>query len=264
MLEYDFMQRALLATVVVGIVCGVLGFFVILRRLAFVGVGISHSAIGGVAVGLLLGLHPLVTGSVFALGVALGIGWARRRGALSEDAVIGVYFSAAMALGVVLMSLRRGYRQDLFGYLFGNVLAVSPGELVALCAAAAAVLVLLAATFRRHLFVAFDEEVAQAYGQPVEALNALLLLLLAVTVMIGVRVVGALLVQALLVIPAATAALWSRNYRQQVALSAALAAGSGVVGLVAAFQLDVAAGGAMVLVSAALFFASLAARRAAV
>jgi zinc transport system permease protein len=129
MFEFAFMQRALVAAVLIGIVCGALGFFVVLRRLAFIGVGISHSAIGGVAIGIVLGVSPLATGAVFSIAVALAIAALGRRQILSEDTIIGVFFSGSMALGVVLFSLQRGYQQDLFGYLFGNVLAVSGREL---------------------------------------------------------------------------------------------------------------------------------------
>lgn len=263
MLEYGFMQRALVAAVVLGLVCGVLGFFVVLRRLSFIGVGISHSAIGGVALGIVLGLPPLLLGAVVAIGVALGIGLVRQRGGLSEDAVIGVFFSAAMALGVVLFSLQRGFQQDLFGYLFGNVLAISIPELAVLTGAAAAILLVLWRYFPHLLFVAFDEEVARAYGHPVRALDLTLLVLIAITVVIGVRVVGVLLIQALLVIPAATAVLWTANYRQQIALGMGLAVACGIGGLVGAYQLDVAAGGSIVLLASALFFGSLVVRRAA-
>jgi zinc transport system permease protein len=261
MLEFAFMQRALVAAVWIGVVCGALGFFVVLRRLAFVGVGISHSAIGGVALGIVLGVSPLATGAVFAGAVALGIAAAARRGGLAEDTVIGVFFSGSMALGVVLFSLQRGYQQDLFGYLFGNVLAVSGTELAVLGVLGGAVLVALWIGFRSLLFTAFDEEVARAYGHPVDGLNAALLILLAVTVVIGVRVVGVILVEALLVIPAATAALWARHYRSQLALAVSLGAAAGAAGLALAYWLDLAAGGAIVLVSAALFFLSLLARR---
>jgi len=261
MLEYAFMQRALAAALIVGLVSGALGFFVVLRRLAFIGVGISHSAIGGVALGLVLGIHPLASGAAFALAVALGIAFASRRAGLDEDAVIGVFFSASMGLAVVLFSLERGYRPDLFGYLFGNVLAISAGELWVLAASAAAILALLAATFREHLFIAFDEELARAYGSPVERMNALLLVLVAAAVVVGMRLVGVLLIEALLVIPAAVAALWAANFRAQLVLSVALAVGSGALGLAAAWALDVAAGGAIVLVAASCFFATLSLRR---
>ena len=180
---------------------------------------------------------------------------------LSEDTIIGVFFSGSMALGVVLFSLQRGYQQDLFGYLFGNVLAVSGRELAVLCGLGAGVLVALGVAFRALFFAAFDEEVARAYGHPVDALNTGLLVLLAVTVVIGVRLVGVVLVEALLVIPAATAALWAGQYRGQILLSTSLGAISGVVGLVLAYHFDLAAGGAIVLVAVAFFFASAALRR---
>jgi zinc transport system permease protein len=257
MLELAFMQRALAAAVVIGIVCGALGFFVVLRRLAFIGVGISHSAIGGVALAIVLGWPPLGTAAAFAVAVALAIARLARSGRLSEDAVIGIFFSGSMALGVVLFSLRRGYQQDLFGYLFGNVLAITPGELALLAAIGAAVLLALAWAFRPLLFLAFDEEVARAYGHPVGALEAGLLVLLAVTVVLGVRLVGVILIEALLVVPAATATLWASHYRAQLALAMSLGAGAGVLGLAAAYAFDLAAGGAIVLVSVAAFFVSL-------
>ncbi|RIK92210.1 MAG: metal ABC transporter permease [Proteobacteria bacterium] len=261
MLEFAFMQRALVAAVWIGVVCGALGFFVVLRRLAFIGVGISHSAIGGVALGIVLGLSPLATGAAFAVAVALAIAAVGRRGRLAEDTVIGVFFSGSMALGVVLFSLQRGYQQDLFGYLFGNVLAVSSAELALLGAAGAAVLAALAFAFRPLFFASFDEEVARAYGHPVDALGAGLLVLLAGTVVIGVRLVGVILVEALLVIPAATAALWAGHYRGQLALSIAFGAGAGAAGLALAYRFDLAAGGTIVLVLVAAFGLSLALRR---
>lgn len=257
MLELGFMQRALLAAVVIGVACGALGFFVVLRRLAFIGVGISHSAIGGVALAIVLGWSPLGTAAVFAIAVALAIARLARTGRLSEDAVIGIFFSGSMALGVVLFSLRRGYQQDLFGYLFGNVLAITPGELGLLAAAAAGVLAALAWLFRPLLFLAFDEEVARAYGHPVAALEAALLVLLAATIVIGVRLVGVILVEALLVVPAATATLWASHYRTQLVLAMSLGAAAGVVGLATAYAFDLAAGGTIVLVSVGGFFLSL-------
>lgn len=256
MFEFAFMQRALVAAVAIGLVCGLLGFFVILRRLSFIGVGISHSALGGVAVGLLLGIHPLIAGAAFALAVALGIAWLGPRTRLSEDAIIGVFFSASMALGVVLFSMQRGYQQDLFGYLFGNVLAISDTELALLLGVGISVVIAVAALFRSLLFIAFDDEIARAYGQRVDLANTLLLVLVALTVVIGVRLVGVLLIQALLVIPAAAAALWTAHYRSQIAVGMGLGAGCGAAGLALAYQLDLAAGGTIVLVATAAFAVS--------
>ncbi|MBW2291957.1 MAG: metal ABC transporter permease [Deltaproteobacteria bacterium] len=256
MLEFAFMQRALVAAMLVGVVCGLLGFFVILRRLSFIGIGISHSALGGVAVGLVLGIHPLLAGGTFAVAVALGIAWLSPRTRLSEDAIIGVFFSASMALGVVLFSMQRGYQQDLFSYLFGNVLAISSAELVALGLIGLIIVGVVTAVFQQLLFVAFDDEIARAYGHRVDGLNALLLILVALTVVIGVRLVGVLLIQALLVIPAAAAALWTTHYRTQLLLASLFGAGCGVAGLVLSYQLDIAAGGTIVLVATLIFAVS--------
>jgi zinc transport system permease protein len=261
MLDYPFMQRALVAALGIGVVCGALGFFVVLRQLAFVGVGISHAAIGGVALGLLLGVPPLAAGAVFGVAVALGIATLGRRSRLGQDTVIGVFFSGAMALGLVLASAGRGGQQDLFAYLFGNVLAIGPAELAGLGVLALFVAAGLAATFRAQLFLAFDEELARAYGHPVGFLDALLLVLLALTVVIGVRLVGVLLVEALLVVPAATAALWATHYRARLALSIALGAGVCGAGLALAWQLDLAVGATVALLAVAGFFASVALRR---
>jgi len=146
MFDFAFMQRALAAAVLVGLLCGILGFFVVLRRLAFIGVGISHSAIGGVAIGILAGWNPLVTGAFFAVAVALGIALVSQSDRISEDTVIGVFFSGSMALGIVLFSMKSGYQQDLFSYLFGNVLAISTGELVALSCASAVIVAIIPLT----------------------------------------------------------------------------------------------------------------------
>ncbi|MFT5442741.1 MAG: zinc transport system permease protein [Myxococcota bacterium] len=261
MLEFEFMQRALIAAILVGVVCGLLGFFVVLRKLSFIGMGISHSALGGVAVGLFLGIHPLLAGGAFALAVALGIAWLQPRTRLSEDAIIGVFFSASMALGVVLFSMERGYQQDLFAYLFGNVLAISSVELTALSLLGGVIVLTLAAVFRSLLFISFDEEIARAYGHRVDAMNALLLVLVALTVVIGVRLVGVLLIQALLVVPAAAAALWTSHYRSQIVLATLFGAGSGAVGLALSYQLDIAAGGTIVLVATSIFTVSVLAGR---
>lgn len=257
MFEFAFMQRALVAAVLIGLVGGVLGFFVVLRRLAFVGVGISHAALGGVAVGVLLGISPLLCGGVVGLCVALLVARSTRTGLVAEDTAIGVFFSGALALGIALASLKRGAQQDLFGYLFGNVLAIAPAELWLLGLLAVAVLGALALCFQPLLFASFDAEIADAYGLPIAGLHALLLALIAATVVIGMRVVGLLLVEAMLVIPAATAALWSLRYRSQLWLAAALGVGTAAGGLALGYELDIAPGATAVLLASAGFGASL-------
>ncbi|HUI27524.1 MAG TPA: metal ABC transporter permease [Candidatus Kryptonia bacterium] len=258
MLSYGFMQRALAAGVLVGLLCGVLSFFVVLRRLSFIGVGISHSAFGGVAIAVLTGLDPLVLAALVCTLVAWGIGWISRRGRLHEDTAIGILFSSVMALGVALISLSRDYQVDLFGYLFGNILAVGPRDLYLLAGATGAVLAAVGALFRALLFVAFDEEVARANGLPVGALQYLLLTCLAVAVVAAMRVVGIILVEALLVIPAAVGFQLTRGYRAMLAVSITSATSAAVTGLCLSYVLNVAAGAMIILVASAMFFVALA------
>ena len=257
-LAYGFMQRALIAGVLVGVLCGTLGFFVVLKRLSFIGVGISHSAFGGIAIGILIGVEPLVAAAVFSTLVAWAIAWLSRRGRLHEDTAIGILFSSAMALGVALISLSTTYQVDLFGYLFGNILAVSPQDLGRLAALAVLVLVAVAVTFKELLFLAFDEEVARASGLPVTGLYLLLLSCLALAVVAAIRVVGIVLVEALLVIPAAIGYQVARGYRAMLAVSVCTAASSAILGLFVSYFFNVAAGATIVLVLALLFVLALA------
>ncbi len=257
-LGYGFMQRALVAGILVGVLCGVLAFFVVLRRLSFIGVGISHSAFGGVAIGVLSGLDPFLLAAVVCTLVAWAIGWISRRGRLHEDAAIGILFSSVMAFGVALISLSRDYQVDLFGYLFGNILAVAPRDLWLLSGVAVVVLVVVGALFKSLLFVAFDEEVARASGVPVDMLQYVLLTCLAIAVVAAMRVVGIILVEALLVIPAAIGVQLARGYRGMLAVSVAAATLSAVSGLWMSYVLNIAAGAAIILVAAALFFIALA------
>jgi zinc transport system permease protein len=261
LLSYGFMQRALLAGVLAGLLCGVLGFFVVLRRLSFIGVGISHSAFGGIAIGVVLGVEPLVAAAVFATLVAWAIGWLSRAGRLHEDTSIGILFSSTMALGVALISLSHTYQVDLFGYLFGNILSVSLGDLWLLAVIALFALAGVGLLFKELLFVAFDEEVARASGLPVTALSFLLLTCLALAVVAAIRVVGIILVEALLVIPAAIGYQLAQGYRAMLCISVLSAVVSAIAGLFISYLFNVAAGATIVLVLTLVFFGAVAVAR---
>lgn len=260
-LSYGFVQRALLTGVLLGTTCAVLSFFVVLRRMSFVGVGLSHAALGGVALGVVSGFPPLASAAVFTVGVAWMIGWVGGHGELSEDTTIGVFFPTAMALGVVLMSLSPEYRQDLVGYLFGNILAVGPGEVLPMALFAVGSLGVLGFYFKELLFVGVDPEAARAMGIPVTALRFLLLTLLAVTIVASVRLVGIVLVSAFLVIPAATGQAVARSLRTMLVLAVASAVGSVVGGLWLSWTWDLPSGATIVLVAAGLFFVGMLAGR---
>lgn len=256
------MRRALVAGILVSGTCAALSPFVVLRRMSFVGHGVAHAAFGGVALGVLLGVSPTISGVVFSLGVALLIGVVARRGGLSEDASIGILFASAMAFGVVCLGLVKGYSVDLFGYLFGSLLAVTTQDLVLIGALALATLLLLLLLRKELLFMTFDEEQAKAVGLPTTALQMTLLIFLALTVVLSIKVVGAVLVAALLVIPGATALQLSSRYRTVFPLSIALGVAAAIGGLVVSYVADLAPGATVVLFSSSLFAAALAIGRA--
>lgn len=253
-LGYAFVQRALVVGVLLGVTCAVLSFFVVLKRMSFVGVGLSHAALGGVALGVVMGVPPLLAAAVFTTMVAWVIGWMRGRSEVSEDTAIGVFFPTAMALGVVLISISPEYRQDLMAYLFGNILSVQRAEVLPLAALSAVSLGLVGWWFKELLFLGVDEEAAQAVGVPARPLRFLLLTVLAVSIVASVRLVGIVLVSAFLVIPAATGQAVARSLGQMLAVAVASAVASVVLGLWLSWLWDLPSGAAIVLVSAVLFF----------
>ncbi len=255
-LSYGFVQRALLTGILLGVTGAVLGFFVVLRRMSFVGVGLSHAALGGVAVGVVLGIAPLPTATVFAIGVAWIIGWLGGQGEISEDTAIGVFFPTSMALGVVLISLSPSYRQDLMGYLFGNILSVRPDEVLPIVGLSVVALALMAFFFKELLFLGVDEEAAQASGIHTTAMRFLLLTILAVTIVAAVRLVGIVLVSAFLVIPAATGQAVARSLRSMLAVAVGSAVVAVVGGLWLSWTWNLPSGAAIVLLSAVLFFSA--------
>jgi len=255
-LSYGFIQRALVTGFLLGATCAVLGVFVVLRRMAFIGVGISHAALGGVALGLVLGVSPLASAAAFSVVVAWVIGWITRKGEVSEDTAIGVFFPTAMALGVALISLSQTYSQDLMGYLFGNILSVAPGDLWGLFILAGVSLGLLSLLFKEFLFLGVDEDGAKAAGLPAAFLNYLLLTLLAVTIVAAMKLVGIVLVSAFLVIPAATGQALASSVRSMVFLSVGAALLSVAAGLWLSWLWYLPSGAAVVLFSAVLFFSA--------
>jgi len=256
LLQLEFMQRALLAGILLSLLCGVLSVFVILRRMAFIGVGISHSAFGGVALGFLLGVDPLWTGVLFSVMVALLIEWTRSRGRLEEDAAIGIFFAASMALGVVFLHLSRTYNVDVFGFLFGNILAIGTPQLLQIVLVTVVVLVALLAFFKELVFLSFDEEMAWVSGVPVKALRNLFLVLLALVVVISIYLVGIILVSALLVIPGAIARNLTQHLRSMVAVSLGAALGSTLAGLAFSLAVDWPSGATVVLLLSLTFLVS--------
>jgi ABC-type Mn2+/Zn2+ transport system permease subunit len=248
-----FMQRALVAGLLVSLLCGVLSTFVVLRRMAFIGVGISHSAFGGVALGFLLGVDPLWTGIGFAMVVALLIEWSQERTLIEEDTAIGIFFAASMALGLIFLHLSRAYNVDVFGFLFGNILAIGTRQLWQILGVTLGVLAVILAFFKELVFLSFDEEMAWVSGVPVKALRYIFLVLMALVVIVTIYLVGIILVSALLVIPGAIAQNLSRQLRTMIWVSTGAAVGAAVGGLILSYAVDFPSGGTIVLVLAGIY-----------
>ncbi|MHB8894319.1 MAG: metal ABC transporter permease [Candidatus Geothermincolia bacterium] len=258
MLSYTFGQTALIGGLLIAITCSFMSFFIIVRRLAFAGMGISHAAFGGVAIGIAAGVNPIVTAGGFCVLVAGGIGWFSRKGKLHEDTIIGILFSAAMALGVVLIAAAHAYNQDLLSYLFGSILAVSWTDVVILAVMGLLAVGFMVLFFKELLFFTFDEETATASGVPVRFVYYGLLVTIALTIVVAIKLVGIVLVSALIVIPGATGLQISRNYRRVIIFSVASGIISVILGLQLSFSFNVASGAMIVLVMFALFLIAVA------
>jgi manganese/iron transport system permease protein len=255
-LGYAFMQRGMLAAAIVGALCAVVGCFVVLRSMAFIGDAMAHAVLPGVAVSYLLKGDLLLGALGAALAVALGIGALSRRGQVREDSAIGILFAAALALGVLLISSMRTYAVDLSHILFGNVLGVSARDLLLTGATAVVVLAAVALLYKELVVVSFDPVLAATLRLPAERLRVTLLVLLALTIVVSLQTVGIGLVSALLVTPAAAAHLLTRRLPRMMAIAAAIGVASSVIGLYASYYLNVASGAAIVLTATGFFLAA--------
>jgi zinc transport system permease protein len=259
-LDLPFMQRALVAGILIGLLSGYYGVFVVQRRLSFLGIGLAHSAFGGVALGLLLGTNPLWVALPFTVVVALAISWVTQQGTVSGDTAIGIFFSVAIALGVLFLAMRETYTADAFAYLFGSILAVQPVDLY-LIGGVTVVTLLTLPLWGRWAYATFDRDLARADGVPVRRDDFLLSALLAVTVVAAVKLVGIILVAAFLVIPPAAARLVTTTFRAMTVVAILLSVVTALAGLIASYLFDIPSGATIILVQAAVFFVGLATGR---
>lgn len=257
-LAFPFFVRALVAAVLVGTVCAVVGTYVVLRGLAFIGDAISHAAFPGVVAAYLLKASFLVGAGVAAVATALAIGYVSRRARIRADTAIGVLFAGTFALGVFMFSTIQGYVADLFSFLFGYLLAISTDDLVQLAILSAIVLIVVALFWKELLYSTFDPLGAGASGLPVELLEYLFLALVALTIVISLQAVGIILVVAMLVTPAATAQLLTVRFGRLMGAAIAIGILAGVGGLYLSYWLNVASGATIVLVETGLFLLALA------
>ena len=255
-LTLPFMQRALIAGLMVAFLASYYGVFVVQRGLGFLGNGLAHAAFGGVALGLLMGREPLMIAVPFTVAVSIAIIWVRHRTTLASDTVIGVFFAVSMAAGIIFLSLKKDYSADAFSYLFGSILAITDTDLWV--TSGVVLLALLAQPlWGRWAYATFDRELAISDRVPVVLDEYLLGILMAVTVVVAVKVVGIVLISAFLVIPAAAARLVVRRFATMTWLSILFGITSAVFGLWSSYQLDLPSGATIVILQAIIFLACL-------
>lgn len=256
-LRYSFFERGLMVGVLLGIVCGVIGCFVVLRGMAFIGDAMAHAILPGVVIAYLSGVSIIAGAFGAGLITAVLISAISRTAQVKEDTAIGIVFTGAFALGIVLISRVQGYMRDLSHFLFGNILGIAPSDVLFTAIIAGLVLLCLALWYRKLLVSSFDAIHAQAIGIHLGRLHLGLMALLALTVMAGIQVVGVVLITALLITPAATARLLTDRLPVMLGLAALLGSGAALVGLYTSYYLSIASGGAIVLTSILLFMLAL-------
>lgn len=260
-LQYTFIQNALIAAVLVSIACGIVGTYIVIQRLVFISGGISHTAFGGIGLGYLLGINPILVAIPFSIVSALGIGLISRSGRIASDTAIGIFWTMGMALGVLFIGLKPGYAPDLHTYLFGNILTVPTSDLWIMAFLDAIILLTLLLFHREFFALAFDEEFATIAGVPTRTFYLLLLCLIGLSVVLLIRVVGIILVMALLTMPAAMCRPFTHDLKKLILASTLTGLILTVAGLYISYLLDLPSGATIVLTLGLFFFCTVPFRR---
>jgi len=260
-LQFDFMRNALIAGVLVSLAAGVVGVYVVLNRVAVLSGGIAHAAYGGVGMAYFFGFDPLLGGMLFGLFAALAMNIVQRKTRQRADTLIGVMWAAGMAIGIIFVDLSPGYKVDLMSFLFGSLLAVSTSEIYIIAVLDVIVLLTVFALYRELLAISYDETFATVRGVPVNVISLILTALIALTVVMMMRVVGLILVIALLTLPAAIAGLFARDMRQMMVLASGLGMVFTITGLWLSYQYNLTSGAAIILVAVTAYLLGLLAKK---
>lgn len=252
-ISLPFMQRALVAGILVGFLASYYGVFIVQRGLGFLGSGLAHAAFGGVALGILLNSEPLWIAVPFTVLVAVGITWVKDKTNLGGDTTIGIFFSVSMALGIIFIFLKRQYTSDAFTYLFGSILSVTTADII-VPIILIIITLLLFPFWKRWAYSSFDRELAQADRIPVQFDDYLLTILIAITIVVSIKVVGIVLIAAFLVIPPAASRLLNKSFSKMTLVSVIIGIVTALVGLWISYYLDVPSGATIILLQAAVFF----------
>ena len=254
--QYGFMRNAFAAGILVSIACGIIGTYVVTNRIVFISGGIAHAAYGGIGLGYFLGINPVFGAIAFSLLSALGMGFVHRRTKERSDTIIGIMWAIGMALGVIFVDLSPGYKADLMSYLFGSILAVPSIDLIIMIFLDLIIISIVAAYYRELQAISFDETFAFVVNVPVDTLYLVLISLVALTVVMTMRVVGLIMVIALLTIPPAIAGMYARDMKTMMIISTILSVIFSVTGLLLSYFLNLTSGATIILVSGTTYFIS--------
>lgn len=254
-LSYTFFQKALLTALLASISCGIIGSYVVSKRIVFISDGITHASFGGIGLGYFLGLNPIITAMIFGILSAFGIRFLSSKGNIREDSTIGIFLALGMAVGIIFIYLTPGYAPDLSSYLFGNILTVTSYDIIFSSSVALISVLAITLFYKEILFVAFDEQYARIQKIRVELINYSMIALVALVVVVNIRIAGVILIISLLTIPQTTAMLISRKFNMIIVLSIIFGLVSSIAGLYISFYLNIPSGASIVFSEALIFIA---------
>ena len=253
-LQYNYLSNAVIACVLSGITCGIIGTYIVARRMVFLCGGITHASFGGLGIAFYLGANPILGATIFAILSALGIEWSNSRSKIRPDSAIGMVWGIGMAIGAFFIALRPGYTSgDMANFLFGSILTVTNGDIIALAALSVALIVGAILWHRPIMFTAFDRNFAEASGVPTKAISCAMAVVTALTIVFSIRTMGIVLLISLLTMPIVTANLLFKNYKQIATVAVAIAVIGGVLGITLSYYAEVPSGPAIIFVLTMLF-----------
>ena len=250
---YSFFQKAFVAAILASITCGIIGTYIVSKRIVFISGGITHASFGGIGIAFFLGLNPLLGAVIFAILSAIGIQFFTHKTDIREDSSIAIWWSLGMALGIIFIFLTPGYTPNLMSYLFGSILTVTSTELWMMLTLTLVILVFFALYYRKVLYIAFDEDFAKATGMPVALFSYLIMALIALTVVLNIRVVGIILILSLLTIPQATANLFTKDFKKLLWLSTLFAFVGTISGLLISYFANIPSGATIIFTLIIIF-----------
>ena len=251
--SYQFFQNSFLAAIFAAISCGIIGTYIVSRRIVFLSGGITHASFGGIGIGYFLGINPIIGAAVFAIFSALGVQFFTNKGKIRQDSSIAIWWSFGMAIGIIFIYLTPGYAPDLMSYLFGNILAVTRTEILLMFSLCLFIIICFIFFYRIILYVAFNEEYAKTSGLPVSFINYLMMIIIALTVVLNIRVAGIILILSLLTLPQATANILTNDFKSMIFLSVLFALVGSLSGLMMSYYANIPSGASIIFILVVIF-----------